>query len=165
MAKTDITADRLRELLHYDPEPGIFTWLVDAAMCRKKGSPASSVGNSGGYSHISIKKVLFKAHRLAWLYVYGAFPDCGIDHINGVKNDNRISNLRPASYTTNGENQRVAHSNSKTGFLGVTKFRGCYVARIRINKVLRFIGRFKTPEAAHEAYLVEKRKSHSGCTI
>jgi hypothetical protein len=164
MAKTDITAELLRELLNYNPETGQFTRAKDIKFGPKSGDHAGFVSRSG-YVIIKIYRKAFKAHRLAWLYTYGSLPACGIDHINGIKHDNRIANLREASSMTNGENQRAAHSNNKTGFLGVTQFGKRYAAHIRINKILHFIGSFETPEAAHEAYLVEKREKHYGCTI
>jgi len=165
MATTDITAERLRELLHYDPETGIFTWRIDAARCRRKGSIAGANADSGRYSSITIRRTIFKAHRLAWLYVHGSLPVGMIDHINGIKSDNRIANLRDVSFITNMENQRAAHSNNKLGIMGVTLFRGRYSAHIRTNKVLRFLGSFPTPELAHAAYIAAKREKHAGCTI
>ena len=164
MAKTNLTAELLRELLHYAPDTGDFTWKVDAAKSVKKGSAAGYVVVSG-YLRITVRGGFFKAHRLAWLYVYGKFPDGIIDHINGIKLDNRISNLRDVSNSTNAENQKAAHRGSRTGFLGVTWSKGRYEAYIKVKKVGRYIGRYDTPEEAHEAYLAEKRRVHVGCTI
>lgn len=106
------------------------------------------------------------AHRLAWLYVYGEWPQHGLDHINGVRLDNRISNLRDVPQTINLENQRKAKGLTKSGFLGVERTRGGkWAARIVANGKRYGLGVFATPEAAHSAYVTAKRKLHEGCTI
>ena len=94
-----ITQDRLKEEVWYDPLTGIFT--------RKKGSRAGKVGaiagslTSYGYIRVSICSKFYMAHRLAWLYVYGYLPENSIDHINGVRNDNRLANLQEVSRACN----------------------------------------------------------------
>lgn len=165
MAKANITAERLRELLHYDPETGIFTWIPDSSTYRNTRLVTAGFIASSGYHIIKISETAFKAHRLAWMYAYGSLPVGVIDHINGIKSDNRIANLRDVTSTTNLENQKTAHSNNKLGLLGVTRFRKRYAAHIRINKILYFLGSFATPELAHAAYLAAKRERHEGCTI
>lgn len=163
MAKPDINVERLKQLLHYEPENGIFTWRI-------ANSPRVIVGDIAGnvlrgYRDIGIDGSNYKAHRLAWLYVHGAWPTMRIDHINGVKDDNRISNLRDVSQATNNQNRRAASSRSTSGFLGVTKIKDFFRAVICVNGKTRQIGNYQTPESAHEAYLNAKRALHSGCTI
>ena len=102
------------------------------------------------------------AHRLAWLYTHGKWPSKYIDHINGVKTDNRIANLREADNGENMQNQRRARRNSKTGLLGVrwNRASGNYVAVITVNRHVINVGSFKTAEEAHEAYLRAKAELH-----
>ena len=105
--KEKITQAKLKELLSYDPETGDFTWLVGRKMAGKKaGSP-----HNQGYFTIRISRKLYLSHRLAWLYVYGAFPKIDLDHINGVKSDTRIDNLRECSESQNQWNSRKPKNN------------------------------------------------------
>jgi len=92
-------------LLTYDPYTGLFTWLVDAYSNKVKGKIAGSIKE--GYINISIDRKLYRAHRLAWLYVNGVFPS-EIDHINRVKSDNRICNLREVSRSENCQNRSTS---------------------------------------------------------
>lgn len=156
---------RLKELLSYCSDTGIFTWIKCNSNVASIGKIASSSVNSDGYSQIGIDNRQYKTHRLAWFYCHGEWPD-QIDHINGNRNDNRIANLRNVSYLINCQNHRTAQKNNLSGFLGVsTKKDGTFQADIRAGGKKRYIGRFKTPEEAHEAYLKVKRELHSGCTI
>lgn len=161
-----LTAERLRELLDYSPETGEFRWRVDRGGTAGAGSVAGYT-DSKGYCSIRIEGNDYLAHRVAWKYVHGAGPARGIDHRNGIRNDNRIVNLREATQSENMENQRKARADSKTGLLGTSrkthsnKFR----AQIKINGRSKSIGLFKTAEEAHQAYLKAKRKLHSHCTL
>lgn len=117
MATQSLTQSRLKELTVYDPETGVFT-----ARVARKNIPAGAVlGNPGrrGYLHCMIDKKFYKLHRLAWLYMYGKFPDGQIDHINHNTADNRIANLRDVSCAQNHQN-RSRKTNSASGYLGVT---------------------------------------------
>jgi hypothetical protein len=113
-----LTVQRVRELLDYHPEKGLFTWRVKHGRNSDIGKRAGS--KRGKYWQIYIDKKSYAEHRLAWLYVNGSWPTARyIDHINGDSRDNRIENLRECTNGQNMQNQRVAHRNSKTGFLGV----------------------------------------------
>lgn len=168
MAETHLTAERLRELLSYDPETGLFTWLK-----RRGGKAAPAVvagtlcaaGRSKGYITIGIDGVLYKAHRLVWLYIHGTWPLDQIDHINSVRHDNRALNLRNVTNSVNQQNQKKARSDNKTGFLGVTRRKHRYEARININGKSVHLGMADTAEKAHLLVLESKRINHLGCTI
>lgn len=161
---TNLTLNELRESLHYDANTGIFTWLARAAKAIHVGDVAGNT-NKFGYTTIGFKKKIYKAHRLAWLYIYGTWPDGLIDHVNGVKSDNRIINLRVVNETGNSENVRRPNKRNKSGFMGVILFQNKWRASITINKKTRRIGDFATPEEAHQAYLNAKRKHHQSCTV
>ena len=88
-----ITQERLKELLHYDPETGVFTWKVDKGTRARAGQEAGCLNGVSGYIDISIDKKLEKAHRLSFLYMDGSMPPEHTDHINGIRNDNRPQNL------------------------------------------------------------------------
>jgi len=165
MAKTDLTAERLRELLDYDPETGIFINRISRGKA-KNGCQAGS-RHHDGYRQICIDGRVYGEHRLAWIYVYSVTPLNDIDHIDGNRSNNAISNLRDVSRSQNLQNQRVCRSDNKSGFLGVSwnQETELWYARIQINKIQKGLGYFKTPEDAHLAYLNAKREIHSTCTI
>ena len=111
-----LTAARLRELLSYDPNTGIFCWQVSRGS-GKRGLRAGRK-NDEGYIEISIDSRFYKAHRLAWLYVHGCWPAEQMDHRNGVRTDNRIANLREATHAENQQNKAI-HRNNTSGHPGV----------------------------------------------
>lgn len=146
-----ITTDRLRELLHYDAETGVFTWL--APRPRARIGEVAGGSHSLGYRRIRLDGVDHYCHRLAWLYVHGVMPDGILDHIDRDKANNRIVNLRIVSPEENQQN-RLAQKNNKSGFRGVSWHRGkCkWVAYIQ-HKGDRFcLGYFETPSAAYAMY-------------
>jgi hypothetical protein len=160
-----ITQTELKEILNYDPDTGIFTWINPV-----KKTMINCVAGSltvQGYKVITIKRKNYAAHRLAWLYMNGKFPNKFIDHINTIKSDNKLSNLRDVSRIENGQNQIKAHKNNKSGLLGVTWYANTssWVAKIKNNNKLIHLGYFKNPELAHQVYLKAKREIHLGCTI
>lgn len=160
-----ITADRLRELVHYCPETGIFTWIALTSNKVKIGDVAGSL-RKDGYFRIQIDGKLHFAHRLAWLYINGNLPLKYIDHIDGNRSNNCINNLRDVDRFTNNQNIKQAQENNKsTGLLGVTKYRNKFIAQIGINKEHKYLGCFDNPYDAHDAYLSAKRLHHKGCTI
>jgi hypothetical protein len=157
----------LKKRLAYDRLTGIFTWREKIAHCRYEPGDIAGRLVPPGYWTIWMHDKDYLAHRLAWLYMTGEWPNV-IDHVNGQKSDNRFANLRNVDDQTNNQNVRIANSNSHTGFLGVdcdpnrkTKYR----AKIVIDKKPVYLGRFKTPEEAHARYLEAKRQMHPGCTI
>ncbi|MBK6865537.1 MAG: HNH endonuclease [Ideonella sp.] len=166
MAKTNLTAQRLRELLHYDPETGIFTWGVSHRNGIHCGRQAGCISKHIGYRLIRIDGILYLAHRLAWIHSTGVFPSAEIDHINGNRADNRLCNLRDVSRAINSNNSRIARSSNKSsGLLGTYKVGNSFCAHIMVSGVTKHLGSFKTKELAHTAYLEAKRKLHVGSTI
>lgn len=136
-----ISQSELKELLHYDPDTGFFTWKKSTNQSIKVGAPAKSINNKG-YIVIGVGHKLYLAHRLAWLYVHGVFPEF-IDHINHIRNDNRLCNLRKATRKENGRNQSI-HKHNTSGANGVSwiKKEGVWRARITVNGRSIFLGRF-----------------------
>jgi hypothetical protein len=145
-----IALNRLKDLLLYTPKTGVFTWRNARGKVRA-GDVAGAV-DYYGYVVIRIDRVLYKAHRLAWLYMYGEWPSRNIDHINRVKNDNRIENLRNVNQSVNTHNAKV-RSNSKSGVSGVVwrADRKKWCARIKIGYKNIFIGNFDLKEDAVKA--------------
>lgn len=159
-----LEAVTLREVLHYDPITGLFTRRKKTSNRVKIGERAGTL-NRLGYRQIRACGALEYEHRLAWLYMTGSFPIGDVDHINGVRGDNRFSNLRDATRQTNLENQRRASKNSQVGLLGVTRYKEKFRATITANRRHIFLGTFRSAEEAHEAYLRAKRKIHAGSTL
>lgn len=157
-----LSLDRLRSVMHYAQETGDFTWFKRTGPRSVPGVKAGTV-DKGGYVVITVDGQIYKAHRLAMFYVNGEWPAYSVDHINGIKHDNRFCNLRDVSHAENLQNQRSAHSNSIVGMLGVSKTRsGKWVARIKANKVYHYLGTHESATAAHSAYLNAKLKMHIG---
>ena len=154
-----LTADRCREVLDYDPETGLFT-RIQSRNSSFVGKVAGTQ-DKDGYNTIFVDGVIHKAHRLAWLYVHGVWPDGDIDHVNEDKTDNRISNLRDTRNTTaNWLNRTLPSSLNRSGYRGVTQRpNGRWRANHTHNGVRRHLGNFDTAEQAHEAYLEAKRIS------
>lgn len=157
MAKTDLTAQRLREVLDYNPKTGVFTCRL-AWRDLPAGRTTGTLDNHG-YLVIRLDGVLHKAHRLAWLHVHGSHPANEIDHINRVRSDNRLVNLRIADPTLNSHNRGMTTRN-KSGFLGTSKARRQWRAQICVRGKTFELGYFKTPQEAEAAYLSAKRELH-----
>jgi hypothetical protein len=137
-----VTAERLRQLFKYDPETGLF----ERAGRLRNGT------NTVGYVQFMIDGEMQLGHRMAWLYVHGSLPN-QIDHINGVRHDNRICNLRESSQAQNCGNVR-RHRDNKSGFKGVIRSSDGkrWAAQICKDGLRRHLGTFDTPEDAHAAY-------------
>lgn len=164
--KKTLTQERLKGLLHYDPETGVFRWKVSRGSA--KARTVAGYVNEQGYLRMVIDRKWYLAHRLAWFYTHGVWPEFDIDHRNHITTDNRIVNLREATRSENCTNQVRAKSNNKSGFLGVSKHKhtGYWCASIQLKgKRAGVIGYFNTPEEAHAAYLNAKRKLHDFNTL
>lgn len=139
---------QLKALMHYDPETGKFT-RAQTKRRWKQGQVMGAVAN--GYINLNLDGRLYRAHRVAWVYMTGEDPEAGIDHVNGVGTDNRWANLRAADQSNNLCN-RGAQTNSATGVKGVYKTGGKYVARVHYRKKRHYIGFYSTIEEAKAAY-------------
>lgn len=158
MARTDLTAQRLRELLYYDPETGSWTWRLKVHGTTKPGDLAGCAARN--YWVIGINRRIYLAHRLAWLYMTGVWPRLHVDHIDGDGQNNRWSNLRDVDRCINLQNRRAADTDSRSGKLGVHKGSASWIAEIGFFGQRHYIGTYETSEDAHAAYLAAKRELH-----
>jgi len=161
-----LTQEELKRRFHYDPETGLFTRLISGkGRGNYKGAIAGTL-NKKGYIEISINYKVYKAHRLAFLYMEGYFPDYHIDHEDTIKNHNWYSNLREATISQNAQNIIKARSdNLSTGVLGVYPNGRNFYARIKLHQKVYHLGTFKTKEQAYNAYVNAKRKLHEFGTL
>jgi len=153
---TGLTQARLKEMLRYDPETGVFVWLVWRPNGVKVGDEAGVIHKDTGYLRIKIDNRPYEASRLAWLYMTGALPASRVDHEDTHKLNNRWGNLRLASASQNGAN-RYIQKNNTSGYKGVhyapnrTSYKK-WAAHIRVDGILKTLGYFAKPEEAHVAY-------------
>lgn len=145
----NLTCERLKRLLDYNPETGVFRWKVGRGP-KRVGDVAGCLDN--GYVYICIDGHNYLAHRLAWLYQFGFIGEDHIDHSNLKRDDNRISNLRLANHSKNRANS-AKQPNNTSGFKGVVKKANRWRAQITCNNKTRYLGSFATPTEAHAAYL------------
>jgi len=140
--------NKLKERLHYEKETGIFLWSNPITNSLKSGDIAGTK-NKEGYIKININNKIYSAHRLAWLYFYEKFPKNYIDHINGIKNDNRICNLRDVTSKESAKNKSIRNNNT-SGFTGVSfsKANKKWKAQICIKGKQTNLGYFKNKEDA-----------------
>jgi hypothetical protein len=145
-----LTQARLKELLRYEPETGHFFWRVAKARRIQIGDRAGS--NSGnGYQCIVIDGSSHRAHRLAWLYVHGRFPNGQLDHKNRNPSSCRIADLREATNCQNHANSRTRRDN-RSGLKGVQQRGYRWIANIQHKGKRTCLGTFDSPEQAHAAY-------------
>jgi len=166
-----ITQERIKELFHYCPDSGVFTRLLRASNA-KAGSIASST-NVDGYLRASVDGSVYSLHRLTWFYTYGAFPKNHIDHINGIKNDNRIINLRDVSASKNTKNSPTRIDNT-SGVIGVYWYKNLnkWAAEVSFDCKRHHLGLFKykwdaicarkSAELKHEYHINHGRINLSG---
>lgn len=160
MAKTDFSADKLRKLLDYNPETGVFT--NTGVRRNTRAELPGRVHVTNGYVYVSINGSKYFAHRLAWLYVTGQWPDGEIDHINRDRADNRFDNLRISSRSLNNQNKVAHQSNNKLKLIGVSPHRQRFQANIFVGGKRTYLGIFKTEQEASNAYWEAKAKLHPG---
>ena len=146
-----VTQDRLKQAVEYNPYTGEFFRKTSAGGF-KVGSLAGSINTKTGYRYISVDSRYYLAHRLAWLYYYGVWPSGSIDHINHIRDDNRIENLRDVSAAANNLNLGLANNNT-SGHSGVVwdKNRSLWVATLKLGGKNIHLGRFPSMEEAAAA--------------
>lgn len=163
VTKSILTHARLIEKLIYSPDTGVFQWRANSRGARA-GDIAGSIGLNG-YRQITIDKVQYRAHRLAWFYVHGRWPTDLIDHWDHNKENNAIGNLRDAGYNINSQNMIAPQRRNSSGYLGVSPHRKKWAAKLVANGKKTWLGVFDTPELAHAAYVQAKRIHHQGNTL
>ena len=136
-----LTFARANEVLTYCPATGHLRWHISRAKCAE-GQRAGTLCK--GYLRIQIDYVFYGAHRLAWLLSHGQWPTMGLDHINGIRDDNRLANLREATPQENARNRCLGRPN-KSGKTGVhpLKGRGLWGAEIGLDGRNIKLGRFQ----------------------
>ena len=155
-----ITQQELKELLHYNPETGIFTWKVSTARRVSSGDVAVTK-RKDGYIQIKLNNELILSHRLIWIYMYGYLPKY-IDHINGQRDDNRIINIREVSNQQNSLNSKISKNNT-SGIKGVywDKSRNKWTVRLAIDGKGKFFRRFDDIDLA-KLVIEEVRNKYHG---
>lgn len=151
-----LTAERLRELLTYDPATGLFRWRVTAGSRAQAGQIASTV-NGAGYIVIGVGGQKHYAHRLAFLYMIGEWPTHDVDHKDGDKGNNRWSNLRAATRTQNNANTAPT---AKSGVKGVYPNKNKWSAKIQHQGEVIHLGTYPTVQQAASVYAAAARDLH-----
>jgi hypothetical protein len=159
-----LTQQKLKELVFYCHERGGLFWINSPTPKSriKIGHRAGSI-DSHGHRQTSLFGTVYMEHRLVWFYHHGRWPNDQIDHVNGIRDDNRLENLRECNQSQNSQNQRKASkNNTSTGILGVSKHKNSsrFTSAICTNKKQIYLGTFDTPEEAHKAYVQAKRQHH-----
>lgn len=163
MAKSIIALQRLREVLTYDPESGVFT--------RNSTVGGSLAGSVAGYKapdnriKIYIDGKNYNAHRLVWMYVHGYMPDDDIDHIDGNPSNNCLANLRKVSHQVNLQNRKGPTKANGLGVMGVIRNKKRFGAQIKVDGKRVWLGTYDTPELAHSVYMQARRKFLAGNTM
>lgn len=157
-----ISQKEIMEFLSYNPDNGLFTWIKSRKTSTKVGSIAGC-NMPDGYIKIAFKRRNYMAHRLAWLYVHGFFPKDQLDHINGVRNDNRIVNLRECNVNENQRNRGKSPRNT-SGYLGVSWSNryNKWLVQVTFNGKCKHVGVYKNILDAAEAYKNFAKENYNG---
>jgi hypothetical protein len=156
--RNEVTQQRLKELVTYNPQSGQLFWRLNRRGQKPAGTEAGTLAQDG-YIKIRIDGLSYQAHRLIWLYAYGEWPKEEIDHIDLVKSNNALLNLREASHTQNMQNVASRKKEGKKG-AHFDKRRNHWYSSIRIQGKQKRIGTFPTERLAHKAYMAASKKYH-----
>jgi hypothetical protein len=157
-----LTAERAREMLHYDPETGNVTWRLSNGRRAVAGNRAGWLDKSTGYWRVEIDWQRHRLHRVIWLLVKGEWPNSQVDHENGIRSDNHWTNLREATAQQNSHNRKCPKSNKSSGLKGVslssnrwdgTRGGKKWKSMIRYNDKSVYLGCFHKKSDAHQAYI------------
>jgi len=162
---TTLTYEEAAALFRYDSETGKLYWREDAARNVRAGDEVGGYHPRDKYRLVTYKRTQYLVHRIVWLLHTGQWPAMFIDHINGERTDNRVSNLREADHAINAQNVHRPSRRSQSGVLGVRLRKGRYEAALQCGDRYVYIGMFATAEAAYAAYVNTKRELHRGCTL
>lgn len=159
----ELTVERLRELLRYEPVTGEFFWLARPRI--RAGKRAGNVRPKDGRRSIRVDCKLYLAARLAWLYMTGKWPAHQVDHFDTNPTNDAWRNLRDLPSAKNAQNRRQAGPRSSTGLLGVNKNGARFQAALTLDGRRYRFGTYDTPEQAHAAYVEGKRQLHPAGTL
>ena len=154
-----LTAEKLREILEYDPDTGKFTWKVSVGGRSSMGKVAGRYHSTGRYREIRIFERTYRAHRLAFLWMTGAWPEKQVDHIDGNGLNNSWSNLRDVSPSQNNYNAKLNYKNT-TGCPGVRKNRSRWEVRIRVENKRYYLGTYRDLDEAIRVAIAFREKYH-----
>jgi hypothetical protein len=151
--------EKMKEFIDYDPETGDMTWVKVLSNRAKAGDKCGRNVDAKGYGRVCFDGKQYRAHRVAWALHYGSNPDGIIDHINGNRLDNRISNLRIVDTTQNARNTGIGVNNT-SGAVGVVwhKTAKKWVAQITVNRENKYLGLFADFNLARQARLIAEEK-------
>ena len=152
-----LTYEQAKEIFDCDPEKGILIWKNNRRDSSLNGTVAGWFDKFNGYAHVHTNKTTYKSHRIIWLLVTGKWPENQIDHINGIRNDNRFCNLREATTSQNCANKKKTIRNV-SGYKGVVAVNKKWRALIVIDGKTIHIGYYETPEEAHAAYVAKAKE-------
>ncbi len=151
-------AERARELINYNPETGSMVWRLTRG--RAVSGEIATYVRHDGYATLRMDRKHYYAHRVAWLVIHGSWPKCQIDHINGVRNDNRLENLRESNQSENLQNMGKRVGVSKYTGVHLCRKTGKWISEIRHKKKKHYLGRFENEADAYQAYLEAKKSLH-----
>lgn len=161
-ARSGLTQEKVRLLFHYDPETGVLTRIAAGHTSQRFiGETAGSINRTNGYVNVKIgTNNGFRAHRLIWLYVHGLWPQHDLDHINGIRHDNRLCNLREATRAQNVHNASCRKT-SISGIKGVSwdNAKACWITQVYRPDGTKYLGCFESKEDAAKAYRLEAQKA------
>jgi hypothetical protein len=156
------SGETIKEWVSYDPETGIFNWIKKPSPRVRIFAAAGSLDKKLGYVSIMLDRQSYLAHRMAFVYMTGKLPMGLVDHINGIRSDNRWINLRDATHSINQQNQKLPRSNCKSGALGVTKNGKGFRATVGFKDKNYYSPTFNTLLEASAAYFAMKKLLHKG---